>query len=116
MLTRNEMADSRLRTLADDFRKENSFDCCVPASGPVVLTETEWNSIPHKAFPDVHTPFDEFPVLTEGKLWLFILFARNGKKYLINTEEFNYCRYAVECVKEYIPRVGPSILPYTGEE
>lgn len=120
MLTREEMAVSRLRSLPDQFRKEGSFEACVPETGPVVLTETEWESIPHKAFPMVNTPFDELPfkhMSTEKMgLWLFILHSRNGKTYLINTEEFNYCRYAVECVKEYIPRVGHSILPYTGEE
>jgi hypothetical protein len=122
MLTRIEMAESRLRDLPDDFRKENSFECCVPETGPVVLTEVEWDSIPHKAFPDVSTPMSELPLMYEPystkpiKLWLFIFHARGGKTYLVNTEEYNYCRYTIECVKEYIPRVGHSILPYTGEE
>lgn len=88
MMSRSEQVSSRLRKNVEYTRKPSTFD---EVTDFVSLTDLAMNTL--RVYDNIPSPCEDHGVDD----MLFIV-AVNGKRYLVNTEGFSYCRYVSEIV------------------
>lgn len=87
-MSRSEQVSSRLRKDVDYTSKPSTFD---EVTDFVSLTDHEMNTL--RVYDNIPSPFEG-----HGVDDILFIVAVNGKRYLVNTEGFPYCRYVSEIV------------------